>query len=43
MLLESVNEEQHYVEDCEVCWRPIQLIYFYDNELRSFDALHLVE
>lgn len=43
MFLEPVNEEQHYVEDCEVCCRPIQLIYFFDRELRSFEALHLEE
>ena len=28
MFLEPVNGEQRYVEDCEVCCRPIQLIYF---------------
>ena len=40
MLLESVNEEQHYVEDCEVCCRPIQLIYFYDNG--AFHSMHFI-
>ena len=38
MFLEPVN-----VEDCEVCCRPIQLIYFFERELRSFEALHLEE
>ena len=43
MLLESVNDEQHYIEDCEVCCRPIQLTHFYDTELRYFEAAHLEE
>ena len=40
MFLEPVNEEQRYIEDCEVCCRPIQLIFFFDRELHFFEALH---
>ena len=36
--LEPFPEEQSYVEDCEVCCRPIHLSYFYHNELDYFTA-----
>ena len=38
MFLEPFPEEQSYVEDCEVCCRPIHLSYFYHNELEYFTA-----
>tara|TARA_B100000768_G_scaffold42282_1_gene41159 strand:+ start:218 stop:397 length:180 start_codon:yes stop_codon:yes gene_type:complete len=41
MLLEPSNQEQQYVEDCEVCCRPIQIQYFFEEELQSFLAQSL--
>ena len=41
MLLEPSNQEQQYVEDCEVCCRPIQIQYFFDEELQSFSSQSL--
>ena len=41
MLLEPSNQEQQYVEDCEVCCRPIQILYFFEQELQSFSAQSL--
>ena len=41
MLLEPSNLEQQYIEDCEVCCRPIQIQYFYEEELQSFSAQSL--
>ena len=39
MLLEVVQAEQEYIEDCEVCCRPIQLNYLFSGqELTSFSA-----
>ena len=43
MFLESLKSEQYYVEDCEVCCRPIQLTYLYDRELIHFLAMNLEE
>lgn len=43
MLLDEMEEEQHYIEDCEVCCRPIQLNYFFSGELAYFSALALDE
>ena len=39
MLLDlSVNDTQTYVEDCEVCCRPIQVAFTVENgELKSFN------
>jgi len=38
MLLDvSVDGEQTYIEDCEVCCRPIQIFYLAEGgEIRSF-------
>ncbi len=41
MLLEPSNQVQQYVEDCEVCCRPIQIQYFFEEELQSFSAQSL--
>ncbi|MDB4015681.1 CPXCG motif-containing cysteine-rich protein [Flavobacteriaceae bacterium] len=41
MLLEPSNQEQHYIEDCEVCCRPIQIQYSFEEELQSFSAQSL--
>ena len=39
MFLESIESEQHYVEDCEVCCNPIQIQYATANRmLIRFDA-----
>lgn len=40
MLLDvSVESEQTYIEDCEVCCRPIQIQYFSANgKINSFSA-----
>ena len=43
MLLDEMEEEQHYIEDCEVCCRPIQLTYVFSGELTYFSALALDE
>jgi hypothetical protein len=41
MLLEPSNTEQQYIEDCEVCCRPIQIGFFFVKELQSFSACSL--
>lgn len=44
MILDSSIEEQTYVEDCEVCCRPIQIGYTTENlELKDFWADTLEE
>lgn len=43
MLLEKVEEEQGYIEDCEVCCRPIQLRFYLAEELEYFSAQALDE
>ena len=40
VLLDLSVEEQTYVEDCEVCCRPIVIHYqSHEQELLAFDAL----
>jgi hypothetical protein len=42
MILECSDEEETYVEDCEVCCRPIVLRYFCKSEVLSrFDACRI--
>lgn len=43
MLLEPFEEDQSYIEDCEVCCRPIQLNVTYTSELTNFSASALDE
>lgn len=44
MVLDLTVDEQSYVEDCEVCCRPITLSYTAeDNELVEFEATALDE
>ena len=39
MLLDTSTAETDYIEDCEVCCNPIQVVVsFDDNELTSFSA-----
>ncbi|MCB0484886.1 MAG: CPXCG motif-containing cysteine-rich protein [Flavobacteriaceae bacterium] len=39
MLLDTSITETDYIEDCEVCCNPIQVVVsFDDNELTSFSA-----
>jgi len=39
MILDSSEEESEYIEDCEVCCRPIELIFKFAGErLVSFEA-----
>lgn len=39
MILDNSEEESDYIEDCEVCCRPIELIFKFDEEvLVSFEA-----
>ncbi len=39
MLLDTSLENTSYIEDCEVCCRPIQLNYSFSNkELTGFSA-----
>lgn len=39
MVLDLSVEEQNYIEDCEVCCRPIQINYMAENyELTDFSA-----
>ena len=42
MLLDSSVAEQSYVEDCEVCCNPIQVLsQFINAELIAFQALNI--
>jgi len=41
MLLEPSISEQQYIEDCEVCCRPIQIEFNFNKELQSFSARSL--
>jgi hypothetical protein len=42
MVLETSVRDQTYIEDCEVCCRPIQLRYSVeDDELIAFEARRL--
>lgn len=44
VVLDLTIDEQSYVEDCEVCCRPITLRYTAeDDELIEFDAMALDE
>jgi len=39
MILDSSEEASDYIEDCEVCCRPIELIFQFSGEnLVSFEA-----
>lgn len=39
MILDSSEEESEYIEDCEVCCRPIEIVFrFSQGELLSFKA-----
>lgn len=39
MLLDASVTDQTYIEDCEVCCRPIKIRYFADNgEITEFEA-----
>lgn len=39
MILDPDDELSEYVEDCEVCCRPIELVFKFSGEnLVSFDA-----
>ena len=42
MVLDTSVDHQTYVEDCEVCCKPIQIHYAVsDGELAEFDATQL--
>lgn len=39
MVLDSYDEQPEYIEDCEVCCRPIEVCYrIVENELVSFSV-----
>ena len=39
MILDPQEEESEYIEDCEVCCRPIELFFkFSDDTLVNFEA-----
>jgi hypothetical protein len=39
MILDSSEENSDYIEDCEVCCRPIELVFrFSGDNLISFEA-----
>jgi hypothetical protein len=39
MILDYSEEESDYIEDCEVCCRPIELLFRFSGEkLVSFEA-----
>jgi len=39
MILDTSVENQSYIEDCEVCCRPIEIeMSFKNGELASFDS-----
>ncbi|MEY3002559.1 MAG: hypothetical protein RLZZ428_934 [Pseudomonadota bacterium] len=42
MVLDESEESSEYIEDCEVCCRPIELrIHFKDGKLTSFFAMKM--
>jgi len=42
MILDSSEESSDYIEDCEVCCRPIELIFsFSGDDLISFEAIRM--
>ena len=42
MFLVSLKASQTYIEDCEVCCNPINIVYSFDeNGLTSFQAKNL--
>jgi transcription elongation factor Elf1 len=42
MILDESDESSDYIEDCEVCCRPIELrIHFEDEKLTSFCAMKM--
>jgi hypothetical protein len=42
MVLDTSVRSQTYVEDCEVCCRPIQILYAVDqDEIVEFEARRL--
>ena len=42
MVLDPLEEESSYVEDCEVCCRPIEIRFVFSGEkLVSFDAIRM--
>ncbi len=42
MVLDLTVEEQTYIEDCEVCCRPIQIRYtVFDEKLENFEAVSI--
>ena len=44
MLLDSSLASTDYVEDCEICCNPINIVYGFENqELVNFDAQNLEE
>ena len=39
MIIDSYEEESDYIEDCEVCCRPIEIAFrFSDERLVAFNA-----
>ena len=38
MIFDKSLYEDSYIEDCEVCCRPIQIQYYFAKELESFSA-----
>lgn len=39
MVLDPSEEESEYIEDCEVCCRPIEISFrFFDERLVRFEA-----
>ena len=42
MVLDPSEEESDYIEDCEVCCRPIEIHFkFFGERLISFDAIRI--
>ncbi len=42
MILDYSEEESSYIEDCEVCCRPIEISFrFTDEKLIAFDAIRM--
>ena len=39
MILDNSDESDEYIEDCEVCCRPIELVFkFSGDDLLSFES-----
>ncbi len=38
MILDPHMSGERYIEDCQVCCNPIEILFEMDEEVKSFDA-----